>query len=284
MTVVPVLFLHRIQLVVHVIRRHPLDGLAGAATEGIIGKAGSKAARHNARELVPDVPGVGGRDSGVSHRGQIAIQIVRLGGTVEHRLLVVGVVRRGGEDRREPRSGPGSTLDLAVATDIVTVGQRAEYRCALLIGETGQLVGCVITVVEAIAIGIDHRRTAVSVVVHERHRTGPLGHLRQAVGVVVGVGHSQLPGHRHRGSAARIVVGIVDLADGKGIREILIEGIGPLLGLERTEFETIGRNTGRMGRIGKGAGGHDPIAVEMRSPCIETECLLRRWIRRIFGT
>ena len=86
------------------------------------GKAGREASLTDTGELIPRIPRVGGRHSGIGGRGQVAIEIIRLSTCSKHRLLVVCVVA----GTRERRRGVGPCKCAAgfdpVANKIIGVG------------------------------------------------------------------------------------------------------------------------------------------------------------------
>lgn len=90
--------MHQIEPVIDKIRHDPVDGLACAAAETVISKAGGKPRRGDTRELVSGIPGIGGCVSRIRFGAQVAVQIVGLGVGSKRRLLVVGVVPDRGEN------------------------------------------------------------------------------------------------------------------------------------------------------------------------------------------
>lgn len=99
----PILFLHGIQPVIEKVGGGALDRFAGAAAKAVIGKAGAG----DARQLIAHVPAVGRGTAGIRHRGQVAVEVVRLGIRSEYQLLIVRIVAGRGEHRRQARSSEG---------------------------------------------------------------------------------------------------------------------------------------------------------------------------------
>ena len=57
--------------------------------------------------MVSDIPAIGGSGPRLSHRGQIAVEVVGLCRSAERELLIVDVIARRGERRRDGRAGEG---------------------------------------------------------------------------------------------------------------------------------------------------------------------------------
>ena len=64
--------MYRIEPIVHKIGRDTLDGLAGSATERIVGKRHGKTGGPDARQLISGIPGIGGGAEGVGDSGSSA--------------------------------------------------------------------------------------------------------------------------------------------------------------------------------------------------------------------
>jgi hypothetical protein len=66
-------------------------------------KAGREASSTDTRQLISGIPRIRGRHARISAGGQIAIQIVRLSRGAKHQLLIVRIIFRGREGRRDIR-------------------------------------------------------------------------------------------------------------------------------------------------------------------------------------
>jgi len=94
--------------------------------------------------LVSSIPCIGRRDSRIGDRGQIPVEIVRLGVRAEHELLIVGVIAHGRERRRQPTPGERSTRLDPIPRRIIGIEQRAQGGRAFLIRQGRQFGGSVL--------------------------------------------------------------------------------------------------------------------------------------------
>ena len=136
--------MYRIDPIVDKIGRRALHGLARSAPEGIIGKARGEAGVTDPGELVSSIPCIGRRDSCIGHRDQIPVEIIGLGVGTERRLLIIGVVARGRERRRQPTPGERSTRLDPIPRRIIGIEQRAQGGRAFLIRQGRQFGGSVL--------------------------------------------------------------------------------------------------------------------------------------------
>lgn len=89
-----------IEPIIEKIGRNAVDGFACPAAKGVVSEAGREAGFTDPGQLISRVPSVGRRDPGIGSCGQVPVKIVGLGDGTECRLLVIGVVVRRRESRR----------------------------------------------------------------------------------------------------------------------------------------------------------------------------------------
>ena len=158
-----VLFLHRIEPIVDKVGRGALNGFPRSAPKGIIGKAGGEPCGAETGQLIAHVPAVGARATRICHGVQVTIQVIgeRIG--PKDLLLIVRIVGRGGERRRQVRSRKRPPDRGPPTGGIVGVGQIPQNRGSLLVRETRQVIGVVIAVHQAVAGGIADTDSAIGV-------------------------------------------------------------------------------------------------------------------------
>lgn len=83
--------------------------------------------------MIPRIPRIGGCAAGIGECRQVAVEIVGLGARPECCLLVVRVVSRRGESRRDVGAGKCATGLDAVAHQIVGIGQGTQRGHVLLV-------------------------------------------------------------------------------------------------------------------------------------------------------
>ena len=204
-----------------------MDSFASSPSKGIIRKARGKAGIADPRQLIADIPRICGRHPGIGHRGQIPIEVVRLGVGAKGGLLVIGVVAHGGERRGQVRPGECAVCLDPVPRRIIGVCERPQRRGPLLIREAREF-GCgIVGVGDTVGVGEGETRTAVRIVVADRNRARALLHLRQAIGIVEGKGDLGLPYHGHGGTPGGIVIRIVNRPLR---RDFLRQAIEPIIG------------------------------------------------------
>jgi len=81
--------------------------------------------------LISRIPTIRRRPAGIGHRLKIPVEIIREGVRSERGLLIVDVVARRGEHRRNRASGECPALLDAVSRCIIGIGQVADDGCAL---------------------------------------------------------------------------------------------------------------------------------------------------------
>lgn len=149
----PRFFLYWIQPIVDKIGHHPLDGFAGSTTERVISKAGGKAGGGEADQLISRIPSIGRGISGFGHCSQVPVQIVGLSVGTKCKLLIVGIVARGRQSRRQPASGKRAAGLDAIACQIVRVGEVTDDCRAGLVGETRELTRRIVGGGHAVGVG-----------------------------------------------------------------------------------------------------------------------------------
>lgn len=121
--------------------------------------------------MVPRIPRVGGRDSGIGGCRQIPDEIVGLSRGPECGLLIVRVVARGGKDRGNigPRERAAGFDPLAGS--IIRIREVPQSRSALFIGQAREFGGRIVRIGDAVRIGIRHAGSLLHVIVDQRHVT-----------------------------------------------------------------------------------------------------------------
>jgi len=145
--------------------------------------------------LISRIPRIRGGHPSIGDGGQVAIQVLRKRVGSKRGLLIVGIVPHGRERGRNRSPGEGSPRLNPIPRRIVRVRQIADDRGPLLVRQARELARRIVRIGDAVAIRQRERRSAVSIVVRQRHRARALLDLREPIRVVVGVGHRGLPGH-----------------------------------------------------------------------------------------
>ncbi len=107
--------MHGIEPVVDKIGRGTIDRFTSSSAEAIVRECRCETGLGNARQLIPHIPGVGCSHPSIGAGGEIAVEVIGLGGGAECELLIIGVIGRRGENRRDVGAGKGGArLDAIV--------------------------------------------------------------------------------------------------------------------------------------------------------------------------
>ena len=158
--------------------------------------------------MIPGVPAIGRRSTWIGYRREVPVEVVRECIGSKDGLLIVRVVHRRGERRRNRASREGPALLDAIPGSIVGVGQIANDGGALLIRETEQLRRRVIAIDDAVAVREHQAGAAVGIVIADGDDAGPLRNRCEPVGIVVRIVHCRLSGHGHGDTPIGVVVRI----------------------------------------------------------------------------
>ena len=148
----------------------------------------------------------------ITGRDELAVQIEVFRRRAKDFLLVVRVVDGRRQSGRDIGACERATSLNTIVRQVIRVRQRPQRGRAFLVGQADQFRRIIVSVRHAVRVGVGHARAAVGIVVADHDVTRPLLNVRQAVGIVIGIDHLWLTHHRHRRSAARVVIGVINLA------------------------------------------------------------------------